>query len=151
VRVWKVLKVLVRRDLVSMPRRPVSFMAWVRAEAVICVYSVRREGIPRPASVLGRCSALVGKDMGRLLHSLTVLSTALSIMWMSVREKGATIIGYLMAALMHCVIMRMYCSGVALLLALLSICRPLVWIMSRVACSWVFQLRVREMWTPKYL
>jgi hypothetical protein len=43
-----------------------------------------------------------------LQQSLTILSTALSITCMSVSEKGATIIGYLIAARTHCVMIRMH-------------------------------------------
>ncbi len=99
---------LFRSALVRVPRCPVSFMVLVSAEAVICVYSVSSEGTPRPASVFGSWMALVGKDLGSLQQSLTILSTALSITCMSVSEKGATIIGYLIVALTQCVMMRMH-------------------------------------------
>ena len=48
-------------------------------------------------------------------------------------EKGATTMGYLMAALMHWVMMRIHWSGVALGLALVRMLCPLLLMVSMVA------------------
>ena len=68
-----------RRALVMHPSFSWSFSALVRVAAVIWVYSIMREEIPIPPSVIGLWIPAHGNPLGSLQHLLVMAAMAWSM------------------------------------------------------------------------